>query len=109
MSLENKSILIAGATGGLGQEISAALAGLNCHLMLVHRNEDDKARALKSRLKGSKATFYKCDFTEGEDIQDAIETFFDHEKEPYAFVNLIGDPARLDWQKAQITHMQDAF
>jgi NAD(P)-dependent dehydrogenase (short-subunit alcohol dehydrogenase family) len=109
VSLENKSILIAGATGGLGHEISAALAGLNCHLMLVHRNEDEKAAALKTRLKGSKAIFYECDFTQADDIQDAIHTFFDQEKEPYAFVNLIGDPARVDWQKGQISHLQDAF
>ncbi len=109
MTLENKSILIAGATGGLGQEIASALAEQKCSLMLIHHKEDEKAARLKARLKGSKATFYECDFTQAEEIQDATNTFFEQENEPYALVNLIGDPARVDWQKGQISHMQDAF
>jgi len=109
MPLNDKSILIAGATGGLGQAIVTALAAEQCSLMLVHRKDDEKTSALKSRIKGSNATFYKCDFTQAEEIQDAIGIFFDQEKEPYGLVNLIGDPARVDWEKAQISHMQDAF
>jgi NAD(P)-dependent dehydrogenase (short-subunit alcohol dehydrogenase family) len=109
MSLKSKSILIAGATGGLGQEIVAALADERCSLMLVHREENEKTKSLKSRIRGANATFYECDFTQAEDIRDAINIFFDQEKEPYGFVNLIGDPARVDWQKAQISHMQEAF
>ena len=53
--------------------------------------------------------FYSCDFTNSDDIHNAIENFFDQAKEPYAMVNLIGDPARVDWQKAQINHMQESF
>jgi 3-oxoacyl-[acyl-carrier protein] reductase len=107
--LENKSILIAGATGGLGQEISVSLAEQKCSLMLVHRSGDSKASHLKSRLKGTSANFYECDFNQAEEIKDAIDVFFDQEKEPYALVNLIGDPARVDWKQAQISHMQEAF
>ena len=109
MKLENKSILIAGATGGLGQEIAVALAEQKCSLMLVHSKLDEKATRLKNRLKGANASFYECDFTQSEDIEDAIAIFFEQEKEPYALVNLIGDPARVDWQKGQISHMQEAF
>jgi pteridine reductase len=109
MLLKGKSILIAGATGGLGQEIVAMLAQQKCSMMLVHRSENGKAARLKSRMKGAQVTFYECDFTQAEEIQDAINIFFDQEKEPYALINLIGDPARVDWQKAQISHMQDAF
>jgi NAD(P)-dependent dehydrogenase (short-subunit alcohol dehydrogenase family) len=107
--LKNKSILIAGATGGLGQEISAAIAEQKASLMLVHRKEDEKTARLKSRLKGARMTFYECDFTQAEEIQDAINIFFEQEKEPYALVNLIGDAARVDWKQGQISHMQDAF
>lgn len=107
--LKNKSILIAGATGGLGQEIAVALADQKASLMLVHRKEDEKTAQLKSRLKGARMTFYECDFTQAEEIQDAINIFFEQEKEPYALVNLIGDAARVDWKQGQISHMQDAF
>jgi len=107
--LENKSILIAGATGGLGSEISAALAEQKCSLMLVHRADAAKASKLKARLKGASVNFYQCDFNQAEEIKDAIDIFFNQEKEPYALINLIGDPARVDWKQAQVSHMQDAF
>jgi NAD(P)-dependent dehydrogenase (short-subunit alcohol dehydrogenase family) len=107
--LKGKSILIAGATGGLGEEIVATLAPQKCSMMLVHRRENEKSARLKSRIKGTHVSFYECDFTQAEEIQDAINIFFDQEKEPYALINLIGDPARVDWQKGQVSHFQDAF
>lgn len=111
MDLKGKSILIAGATGGLGQEIVLTLSLYHCSLMLVHRSEDDRFRGLRNRLKetGGTVSFYRSDFTKTDEINDAIEIFFEQEKEPYALVNLIGDPVRLDWQKAQISHMQESF
>jgi len=109
--ISGKSILIAGATGGLGQAIVLALAPVSCSLMLVHRKDDDRKDQLKNKLKECKAkvTFYRCDFTKADEINDATDIFFEQEKEPYALVNLIGDPARVDWQKAQIGHMQESF
>jgi len=107
--LVGKSILVAGATGGLGQEICAQLAAQNCSLMLVYSNEDEKTARLKKRLKGARANFYECDFNDSEEIQDAINIFFDQEKEPYGLINLIGGPARIDWKQGQVSHMQDAF
>jgi NAD(P)-dependent dehydrogenase (short-subunit alcohol dehydrogenase family) len=104
-----KSVLIAGATGGLGQQIAAVLAAQNYSLMLVHRTADDKAKRLKESLKGAQATFYQCDFTQAEEISDAIDLFFEQHPHPYGLVNLIGDPVRVDWQKGQISHLQEAF
>jgi len=111
MDLSGKSILIAGATGGLGQEIVSALSRFECSMMLIHQEEDEKANRLRSRLKQSaaRASFYECDFTAADEINDATQIFFEQEKEPYALVNLIGDPARVDWQKGQVNHMQDSF
>ncbi|HJZ13200.1 MAG TPA: SDR family oxidoreductase, partial [Acidobacteriota bacterium] len=111
MDLNGKGILIAGATGGLGSESVMALASHSCSLMLVHRYDDDRFELLRTRLKEASArfSFYRSDFTKADEINDAIQIFFEQEKEPYALVNLIGDPARVDWQKAQIAHMQDSF
>jgi 3-oxoacyl-[acyl-carrier protein] reductase len=110
-SLGGKSILVAGATGGLGQAIVSALSNHECSMMLVHREDDEKTSTLRSKLKNThgRTTFYECDFTNADEINDAIQIFFEQEKDPYALINLIGDPARVDWQKAQITHMQDSF
>jgi len=111
MDLKGKGILVAGATGGLGQAVVMELGRLGCSMMLVHHGAKKRAEALRTRLKGQSmdARFYECDFNSSDDINDAIETFFDQTKSPYGLVNLIGDPARVDWQKAQINHMQESF
>lgn len=111
MELNGKSILVAGATGGLGQEVVLQLAQFPCSLVLVNRQKDERYNQLRARLEGAKAqvAFYHCDFSNGDDINDAIEIFFEEQKSPYALINLLGDPARVDWQKAQIDHMQESF
>lgn len=109
--MNGKSFLIAGATGGLGQAVVMSLLPYNCSLMLIHRNEDEKWAKLRAGLKEGKAhvSWYQCDFNNADEINDAVDVFFEQEREPYAMVNLLGDPARVDWQKAQIVHMQDSF
>jgi NAD(P)-dependent dehydrogenase (short-subunit alcohol dehydrogenase family) len=111
MDISGKSILIAGATGGLGQEIVTHLADFPCSLVLIHKEKGERFDLLKGKLKKAKAqiSFYQCDFTNAEEINDAIEIFFEEQNSPYAMVNLLGDPARVDWQKAQIAHMQESF
>lgn len=109
--LNGKSILIAGATGGLGREVVRCLQSCECSLMLVHREGSDRLTEAKSLWKGGKArvSFYECDFMSAEEIRDAVDVFFEQEKEPYALVNLLGDPARVDWKKGNVSHFQDAF
>jgi 3-oxoacyl-[acyl-carrier protein] reductase len=111
MDLSGKSILIVGATGGLGKEVVLQLAEIPSSLVLVHRQKDERFQDLRSRLQGAKAkaSFYQCDFTNGDEINDAIEIFFEEQKTPYGLVNLTGDPARVDWKKASIQHMQESF
>lgn len=109
--IRGKSILVAGATGGLGQQVVRRLSQEECSLMLVHHTHSERLEKLKSQLREGKAHvgYYQCDFSRADEINDAIDVFFDQEREPYALINLIGDPARVDWQKAQISHMQDSF
>lgn len=109
--MDGKSFLIAGGTGGLGREVVLQLAEYKCSLMIVHSEENQKFQDLKARLQGKKARvqYYQCDFTKADEINDAVDIFFEQEKEPYALVNLIGDASRVDWKQAQISQMQDSF
>src|SRR5262245_23303886 len=110
-ALKGKSVLIAGATGGLGRAVTESLSTIDCSLMLVHQHESERLTRLKEVLRVGKAhvSYYACDFSRGDEINDAIDVFFEQEREPYALIHLIGDPARVDWQKAQVSHMQDSF
>src|SRR5262245_50790019 len=111
MNLKGKTVMVAGATGGLGQAVVMQLAELGCSMMLIHHANSERVGKLRTKLKERSADvwFYSCDFTSADDINDATEIFFDQAKSPYALINLIGDPARVDWQKAQINHMQESF
>lgn len=51
MNLSNKSVLLTGATGGIGQEVAKALAQQNTRLILVGRNQD-KLDAFTNELDG---------------------------------------------------------
>ena len=111
MNLKGKTFLVAGGTGGLGREVVLQLAGLECAVMVVHHEENAASQTLKDELKkkSSSFRFYRCDFTRADEINDATEVFFEQERDAYGLINLIGDPARVDWQKAQISQMQDSF
>jgi len=54
MDCAGKRVLLAGATGGIGQAIAAELAGAGARLILVGRNEE-KLAALQQRLPGEHA------------------------------------------------------
>ena len=48
-SLVGKTVAISGATGGIGQELSASLASLGADLILLDRNEE-RSRTLRASL-----------------------------------------------------------
>ncbi|MDD6478456.1 MAG: SDR family NAD(P)-dependent oxidoreductase [Oscillospiraceae bacterium] len=50
-SLKNKTVLISGATGGIGRETCKILASIEANLILLDRNSE-RSNALKKELKG---------------------------------------------------------
>ncbi|HWL71144.1 MAG TPA: glucose 1-dehydrogenase [Geminicoccus sp.] len=65
MSLSSKTILVTGATAGIGQAIARELAGRGARLLLTGRNAG-AGRALEAELAGSggKARFVQADVTD---------------------------------------------
>ncbi|MBU9721358.1 MULTISPECIES: SDR family NAD(P)-dependent oxidoreductase [Bacillaceae] len=55
--LEGKSILITGASSGIGKELTYELADISCNLIVVARRRDMLAQ-IKKELKGKKANVY---------------------------------------------------
>ena len=73
-SLENKKVVLTGATGGLGKEIAMHLASLNAHLIFACRNRE-KAEKLADEIKNKyevKIDFLELDFEDLKSVKNAI-------------------------------------
>ncbi len=102
----NKTVLITGASGGLGREFAAIYAKQKCDLILTARN-GDKLRALKEELENTcGVTVYTC----AADLAavDAALDVFNFTREHGLTVDILinnagfGDSgcfAKSDWQK----------
>jgi len=74
MEFRDKVVLIAGASGGMGKEITEQLARDGCKLSLFARREE-KLKGISKNLSNNKTTciFKKCDVTKKSDVKEAVE------------------------------------
>ena len=71
--LSNKTILITGAAGGIGQALCASFAEANGTIILHYNSNKDKAESLLQSLPGNKHRTVQADLSSSEQI----ETMFD--------------------------------
>jgi short-subunit dehydrogenase len=74
---QNKSVLVTGASSGLGWAIVEALAPYHVHFCLLSRRQE-KMKALAEKLKNSGSTFWikACDVRHREEVHTAINDFY---------------------------------
>lgn len=75
-TLENKTILITGATDGLGRLLSINLAKLGASLIIHGRSQekvDQSIAQLSTNIDGQKHTGIVCDFSDPESIEKSFE------------------------------------
>ena len=77
MYFNGKTILITGASSGIGKELTKQLSKLNCTLHILARR-NDLLDNLKNKLAQTNHNIYtyKCDITNKEDIQNTFEQIF---------------------------------
>lgn len=71
VNLHNKTIVILGATGGIGSSLAEKLSKDGANLILLG-NSDDKLESLRQKLNG-KHIFLKCDLTNDTQIKELID------------------------------------
>ena len=65
-SLKNKTVLITGATGGIGLEICKKFHTMECNIILLGRDE----KLLSQLSKKFSSSFYVCDFNNLEEVEN---------------------------------------
>lgn len=76
--LENKIVLITGASRGIGKAIAEGLASNKAHVVFNYRGDENQANELSEHLQSlgaSKVTALKFDVTDTETMKSVIDTF----------------------------------
>ena len=71
MKTENKTILITGASAGIGRAIALRLAKKNCRLFLTARRIDLLEEIKNSPLNSAQIEIFKCDVSKKEEVSAA--------------------------------------
>lgn len=96
MKLKNKTIIITGASDGIGKEIALTLAKEKTNLILLARTEsklEDVSNICKE-LGAQRVNIYSCDLTKINQIKDTTKKIIEDNKEIDILINNAGI-----WQK----------
>jgi len=107
----SKSVLITGASSGLGRALTEALAPFNIHFCLLARRENE-LRQLEEKLKpaGSRFWIRACDVRHRAEVERAVKDFLTESgKLDVAWVNsgIGGETSRRKWDWDFVERMID--
>lgn len=71
MNLKGKTVVVVGATGGIGREVVKNLDSEGVNLILVSKTESELQNLLQS-LDGEENKYYVCDFSNTKETQDVV-------------------------------------
>jgi short-subunit dehydrogenase len=113
MNLENKTVLVTGATGGIGSVIAEKLAAASTHLILLGRDQG-KLTDLGKKLQ---AATYVCDLTDRNSRQETLNTITSTHKTIDILVHAAGigvykplpDITQADWDTSFALNVEAPF
>lgn len=89
MNLSGKTILITGASSGIGKATAILISKLGARVVMVARNED-KLKQVMDLMKGQGHTYYTCDLKEIDGIELFIKKIIDENGKLSGFVHCAG-------------------
>lgn len=112
----NETVIITGASRGIGRGIATAFAKNKCNLILICRNSVDKLNDLAMTLSeeyGIKASCIACDVSNPDDIRNYSDEFAKADilinNAGVSYVGLLQDMTDDDWKKVIDTNLSSCF
>lgn len=115
MELNKKTIIIVGATGGIGEGIAKKLHNEGASLVLVSKSEE-KLKKLNAEL-NEKHTSYVCDFTKNSEVIDVISQIKKTNESIFGLINVAGvgiykqieETSNDDWENSFKVNVSGPF
>lgn len=85
-----KTILITGASGGIGSEIAKKFAKQNNNIILVYNKNKASIEAIKQEFKNCKIEIFKCDLTQVDQISLMVDKLIKKYKKIDCLINCAG-------------------
>ena len=85
-----KTILITGASGGIGSELAKKFAKNHNNIILVYNKHRSNVEKLKQDFKNCNITIFKCDLTQTEQINSMVEKIIKTFKKIDVLINCAG-------------------
>jgi len=117
-SLQGRTAVITGASGGLGKEAALAFAGVGCDVVIAARNRQALEHvATAVQQKGSQCLAVQTDITEATDVQRLVDRTVERFGKIDILVNnaaiavekLFTDLTEADWRRVIDTNLHGTF
>lgn len=94
LSLKDKRAIVCGSTQGIGKAVALELAGMECSLTLVARNETALQQTVKELSNNGKQThdYIAADFNFPDQLKEKIEKYIKEKGTVHILVNNTGGP-----------------
>ena len=109
MELENKTILVTGAAGNTGPEVTDSLIERGAKVIGTYHSEGGKERAQKRSEMSDKTLYKKVELTEPKELKDLKKEIEDEVGKVNCIVNLVGGFSGGTLSKTDKEQMQNSF
>lgn len=91
-SLEGKTAIFTGATGGLGSALAVAFAQAGASIISIELANDPSSEDLKAKIAGvgGKINQFHCDLRNAKSLRDCYQSIWETGTEPDVLVNCAG-------------------
>lgn len=109
MKLENKTVLVTGATGNLGPEVTDQLVNQGAEVAGTYLEETEKEDVEDRANQASSVSYYHVDLTEPEEVENLAETVENKHGEIDHIVGIAGGFSMGGLEDTDAEHFQKSF
>ncbi len=107
-SLENKTILITGASSGIGRSVSILCSNMGANVILIGRNES-RLKDTSSYINDTRCIYYTFDLNNTEDIKELVSKVILENGIIDGLVNAAGIESTVPLKALSVNHLEEMF